>query len=161
LELIRPAVETDVPVMVELSERKRMEYERYQPVFWRKAEDSREKQAPFFRSQLTKPNVIALAHEGLEVVDGFVIGVLVASPPVYDPGGLTCLVDDFVVANKEDWKRIGTALLNEVKRRALEMGAAQAVVFCGHLDEPKRALMASLGFSIATEVFVKPLGREE
>ena len=152
---IRMAVAADVPRMVELSEQKRTEYERYQPVFWRKADGAGEKQVPFFVAQLTKPNAIALVQEELGKINGFVIAVLVESPPVYDPGGLTCLIDDFTVARKADWESIGPPLLEEVRRRALANGAVQMVVFCGHLDEPKRVMLSDLGFSIATEVYVR------
>src|SRR5579864_7242442 len=99
--------------MVELSERKRSEYERYQPVFWRKADRSGEKQVPFFLAQLTKPNAIVLGHEESGEIDGFVIAVLVESPPVYDPGGWTCLIDDFAVARKTEWESAGMPLLEE------------------------------------------------
>ncbi len=37
---IRDAGSADVPRMVELSEKKRTEYEQQQPIFWRKARDS-------------------------------------------------------------------------------------------------------------------------
>jgi hypothetical protein len=49
--------------MVGLSEQKRIEYQRYQPAFWRKAKDSREKQIPFFASLIGSDHVIALLHE--------------------------------------------------------------------------------------------------
>ena len=81
--------------------------------------------------------MIALVHESAGSIDGFVIAALMDAPPVYDPGGLTCLIDDFVVADGRDWQTIGLALLAEANRQARERGAAQTVVVCGHQDQPK------------------------
>jgi hypothetical protein len=83
---IRPAQKADAAIIVALSEQKRIQYESYQPVFWRKAPDSREKQLPFIEHQLTRENVIALVHEQGGVIDGFVIATLAPSPPVYAAG---------------------------------------------------------------------------
>jgi hypothetical protein len=54
---IRKAQQPDVPAMIELAEKKRREYETYQPVFWRVAADAREKQTPYFEQLLLKENV--------------------------------------------------------------------------------------------------------
>ena len=82
---------------------------RTQPGFWRKAADSREKQTPHFERIVGSERVIALVHEQAGTVDGFVIATLVEAPPVYDPGGLTCLIDDFVVADPQEWETSGSA----------------------------------------------------
>ena len=42
---------------------------------------------------------------------GWPSGVLVPPPPVDDPGGLTCLVDDFMVESPDLWPTVGAALL--------------------------------------------------
>ncbi len=76
--------------------------------------------------------MVALVHEEGQAIDGFIIGTLVEAPPVYDPGGLTCIVDDFMVARPEDWPTTGAALLGEVSSRAQARGAVQTVVVCGH-----------------------------
>jgi len=34
---------------------------------------------------------------------GFLIATLNLAPPVYDPGGLTCDIDDFVVTPAPKW----------------------------------------------------------
>lgn len=143
--------------MVGLSEQKRTEYAAYQPVFWRKAANSEEAQTPFFRRLLAQENILALvALDGATVV-GFVIAAIVPAPPVYDPGGLTCLIDDFCVAQPEQWPALGRALLAAVTGEAAARGAAQAVVVCGHLDEPKRALLRDTGLSIASEWYVSSI----
>lgn len=152
---IRRAQATDVPSMVELSEQKRTQYQSYQPVFWSKATDSRQKQTPFFENMIARDNVIALVHEHGGSINGFVIAALVPSPPVYT-AGITCAIDDYCVADG-DWQDIGRALLDAVTIQAKERGAAQVVVVCGHLDEPKRDLLNLLGHTIASEWWVKPL----
>ena len=45
---IRGAIQTDIPFMVAIAEVKRVEYEGYSPVFWRKAPDSSPKQERYF-----------------------------------------------------------------------------------------------------------------
>jgi GNAT superfamily N-acetyltransferase len=156
-EGVRRATASDVPRMIDLSDRKRTEYESYQPVFWHPADDARMKQKPFFQYLLGQGNVIALVHDYAGTLDGFVIASLVPAPPVYNPGGTTCFIDDFTVAKSEQWEAIGRALLREAIRIAKERGAAQAVVVCGHLDEPKRAFLRSEGLDIASEWHVKPI----
>jgi hypothetical protein len=154
---IRKAVPADVPRIVELAEQKRVEYQEYQSTFWRKASDSREKHLPYIASVIERENVIALVHESDSEIDGFVIAAIVPAPPVYDPGGLTCVIDDFTVARAGDWEHIGAALLAEASRLSKERGAVQTVVVCGHLDEPKRQMLASAGYAIASEWYVRRL----
>lgn len=154
---IRGAEGRDVPAMVELSEQKRLEYQGYEPRFWRKAADSREKQTPYFERLLTGERAIALVHERDGTIDGFIIGTLMEAPPVYDPGGLTCLVDDFVV-DPAEWTTVGVALLAEVERVARERGAVQTVVVCGHRDAAKRSMLGGARFSLASEWYTRGIG---
>lgn len=153
---IRPAGREDVPAMVALSERKRAEAETHQPVFWRKAADSAVRQAAFFAALLKRPNVIALVAEGSPLA-GFVVATLAPAPPVYDPGGLTCLIDDFCVEPPSRWGEVGEALLRAVGARARERGAVQAVVVCGLHQSLKRELLSRLRLSVASEWYVGPL----
>lgn len=156
--MIQPAQESHIPAMVALSEQKRAEYAAYQPVFWRKAADSAAVQTPYFRRLLTQENVLALVALQDAAVVGFVIASLVPAPPVYDPGGLTCLIDDFCVAHPDLWQTVGRDLILAVTQQAATRGAVQAVVVCGHLDEPKRTLLRGMGMSIASEWYVTPIG---
>lgn len=157
MRLVRKAVPADLPAMVALSAAKRAQYEAYQPVFWRRAPNADEQQTGFFAHQLGRENVIALVSEEDGQVVGFVIAALVSSPPVYAPGGLTCLVDDFCVAGPDRWSDIGEELLTEVRQSARERGAAQLLVVCGHLDDPKRTLLGDGGLRIASEWWVRPI----
>jgi hypothetical protein len=148
---LRPAHAADVARMVELSEQKRQEYQTYQPIFWRKAASSRAVQTPYFAELLTRPHIIALVHETNGLIDGFVIAAVIGAPPVYDPGGLTCMIDDFCVAMPDQWASVGKALLAEVGQLAQGRGACQFVVVCGHLDQPKRTMLAAAGLTISSE----------
>lgn len=156
-DTIRKASIADVPAMVDLSEQKRIEYESYQPVFWRKAANSREKHLPWIERLVTRDDVIALVHEQDGEVDGFIIADFVPAPPVYDVSGPTCRVDDFTVANHKGWEITGRLLLEQVMREAKRRGAAQIVVVCAHLDQPKRAMLAQVGLSLASEWYTTPL----
>lgn len=154
----RTAQLADVPAIAELAEQKRLEYQRYQPVFWRKAANSRERHIPWIEELVKRDDVITLVHEERDgIIDGFIIADFVPAPPVYDVAGPTCRVDDFTVAESQNWQAIGRELLEEVMRAAQRRGAAQIVVVCAHLDQPKRAMLAAAGFSIASEWYTKPL----
>ena len=100
--------------------------------------------------------LLAWWYERDGVVEGFIIGSLVPAPPVYDPGGLTCSVDDFVVAEKA-WRSVGEKLLGAVAAEARARGAAQMVVVSAQLDTKKRDMLSSLAYTVASEWWVKPL----
>jgi len=154
---IRPATLDDVPSMIVLADIKRTEYERFAPTFWRKAADGAEQQAAYFTSLLQRPEVIALVYEEVDGLVGFVIATITQAPPVYDPGGPVCVIDDFTVATANDWATIGASLLRAIRTRAHARGVTLAVVVCGHLDEPKRAMLQANDFAIASEWYVNPL----
>ena len=149
--MIRDAGLADVPRMIELAALKRAEYAQYQPVFWRQASDAGQKQAPYFAELLQNPQHIVLVDEAQEQLAGFVIAAIVPAPPVYDPGGLTCVVDDFTVAESGHWSTVGRALLDEVICRAKQRGAVQIVVVCARLDVPKRSMLEDAGLPVASE----------
>ena len=155
--IIRSAEIADAAHMVELSEQKRAEYERHKPNFWRKANDSAQKQLPYFEQQIGSEHVIALIHELNGVIDGFVIAMLISAPAVYDPGGLSCFIDDFVVKDPNLWQSVGAALLNDVDCEAKRRGAVQSMVVCGHHDTAKQLMLASTGSTIASEWWVKSI----
>lgn len=155
--MIRKASQSDIEVILDLAEARRRQYETYQPVFWRKAPDSREKQTPFLVQTLQRENIIALVHETAGQVDGFLLAALVPSPPVYNPGGPTCSVDDYYVADPALWPTVGAALLEAAAAEARTRGAAQMVVVVANRDLPKRALLGEQEFRIASEWWTKAL----
>jgi hypothetical protein len=156
---VRRAVADDLTRVLDLAARARAEYAEHQPRFWRPAEDARARQAEFFNSLLPDPNVgFLVAGESLEVA-GFVVARLFPAPPVYDPGGLTCFVDDFVV-DASDWSTVGAELLEAVKIWAGERGAVQLVAVTGQHDRPKREAFGSAGLSVASEWWVGEAGAQ-
>jgi GNAT superfamily N-acetyltransferase len=155
---ISPARPDHVDAMVALSEAKRTQYAAYQPHFWRKAENSAAVQTPYFYELLARDSILALVAQDGEAVVGFVIAAVIPAPAVYDPGGPTCMIDDFCVADPELWATVGRDLLTAATTAARNRGAAQVVVVCGHLDQPKRAALAAAGLTLASEWYTSPLG---
>jgi hypothetical protein len=154
---IRPAGPGDIPGMVELSALKRSAYEKHQPVFWRRAPDADARQGAFFEAQVRNDRVLCMVAEDPEGLQGFLIAAFVPAPPVYDPGGPTCLIDDFCVRTPSLWGTVGSALLARIREAAKGLQAAQLVVMCGHADVEKNRFLAEEGFGTATEIKVKPL----
>lgn len=154
---IRNAQVADVPRMVELSERKRTEYEQQQPIFWRKAQGSASAQSSYFEHLLTLENIIALVYERDGTINGFVIAGLHSAPPVYDPGGLTCDIDDFAVVHPSLWNSVGRALLDRAIAEARARNAVQVVVVTGGHDVHKRETLAAMGLSLASEWWVSEI----
>ena len=104
---IRTAEDRDLEEILNLANAKRLEYETYQPVFWRVAANAIAQQADYIASQIVDEKVIALVATSENKIVGLVIGRLVSAPPVYNPGGLTCSIDDFVVNENDLWETVG------------------------------------------------------
>lgn len=147
--VIRPATLADVAEMVQLSEQKRQEYQTYQPVFWRKALDAQAQQTPFFESLLHNPESIALVAEADEMIMGFVIASV--------RGGQQCSIDDFCVADPTTWSTVGRALLEAARAAAKARGVTNYEVVCGHLDQPKRAMLQAAGLRVDRNWFTHPI----
>jgi len=154
---IRTAEEFDLEEILNLANAKRLEYETHQPVFWRVAPDAIGQQRDYIASQIADEKVITLVATLGDELIGFIIGHLVPSPPVYNPGGLTCSVDDFIVNRSDLWETAGADLLDQVREVAVSKGAVQVVVVCGHLDDPKRQALEKSSLTIASEWWVAPL----
>lgn len=154
---IRAATAADIPRMVAIAEAKRVEYEGYSPVFWRKAPDSSPIQAAFFQRLLTGTDVIALVAETEATLLGFIIGAIATAPPVYNPGGPVCMVDDFAVANPMEWGSVGAPLLTAMEQEAKARGTVLSVVVCAQRDQAKQAMLREAGLAVASEWYVKAL----
>ena len=155
---IRAATEADLPAILELAAAKRDEHATYSPVFWRVAEDAAERQTVFFRNQrIQNPQALTLVAECDGSIVGFIMAQVHAAPPVYDPGGPVCSVDDFTVATPELWHTTGEELLHEAKRWAQERGAVLIIVVTAQRDTAKRTMLAATGATVASEWWVQPL----
>ena len=149
--LVRKALEQDIDSMVSLSYEKRREYEKAQPQFWKYAEGAEKIQASWFKELLTNDQYIMLVTDD---ISAFLIGRIIPAPEVYDPGGLTLMIDDFCVKTPDLWKNHGRELIEQAKKLGKPKGVSQILVVCGHLDMPKREFLNSINLSIASEWYV-------
>lgn len=154
---IRDATHDDVPQMVSLSDLKRTQYEKYSPIFWRKSLQAEAAQTPYFHELVDDAEMIVLVHERESVVDGFIMGRIMKAPAVYDPGGVVCMVDDYMVADPGGWASVGEQLRQALADHAQRRGAVLCVFVCGHLDEPKRKMLCQAGGHISSEWYVIPM----
>ncbi len=165
---VRHAQSFDVPRMEALLEHRRLQYEEYRPGFWRKTWDAQAHSRPSLELMLHGgTRTVALVHDRGGAISGFIIGTLEPTSPTIDAsdpvspsgdaGGLTCLVDDFVVTPPELWNTVGLELINAMTRQARARGAARIVVVCDHLDRLKRTMLALYGYSATSEWYVKPI----
>lgn len=154
------ATTSDVAAMASLAAARRLDYAKAQPTFWKIADDALERHTGFLTALVESADVVVLVARQRERVVGFAVGSLVASPPVYDPGGLTGLVDDFVLDESANWLEVGRALFVEVRRQLAARGAVQIVVVCGHHDAAKLEALTEFGLSRASEWLVAPIDDE-
>lgn len=132
---------------------RRLQYSTYQPVFWAPALNAEAVHKPYLAALVADEDVISLVSESSGALTGFVIASLGDAPAVYDPGGRTCMVDDFVVEAGR-WSSTGAQLLKAAIELAAHRGAIQAVVVTGHLDHEKRDALRACGLSVASEWWV-------
>ncbi|MDO8288870.1 MAG: N-acetyltransferase [Parvibaculum sp.] len=148
--MIRDAIADDVPAMVALIEKERLRLETWQPQFWRKADDSAEKSSGWFSYLASNADIITLVSEDGGAVNGFLIAMLQDAPPVYNPGGKTCLIDDFVVSDDGLWETSGLALFETARATAKTKGATQYVVVCPNELAAKKNMLSKAGATIAS-----------
>lgn len=154
---VRRAIVSDVDAAVGLAERKYRQYQKFQPIFWRKSAHSAKSTKAFFGELLdAEDTVFLVATEGSQVL-GFLIARKFGVLPVYSPGGDTWLIDDFCVAEMHHWLGIGEALLSHATTLIHEAGAAQIVVVCGERDLAKAEMLRRSDLTIASSWWTKPL----
>ncbi len=177
---IRPATLSDINAMVALSITKRLAYEKAQPQFWKYAGESGDNaQKAWFKELLTHKDYILMVatrhgersvaiqknskdwiasplarNDDEDSVLGFIIGKLMPAPEVYNPNGLTLMIDDFCVKSENLWESVGAQLAEAIKKEGKAKGAAQILVVCGAHDNPKRKFLQNQNLSIASEWFV-------
>lgn len=152
---IRKSIIQDIESIILLSYHKRRFYEKAQPQFWKYAGPEAEiTQTKWFEQLLLNEAYIMLTALSDDKVVGFIIGRLISAPEVYNPGGLTLMIDDFCVEQEKDWIFIGTKLVDEIKLLAKTKGAAQILIVCGAHDKSKRCFLKNIGLNIASEWYV-------
>jgi ribosomal protein S18 acetylase RimI-like enzyme len=154
---IRKSTASDLEAVVVLVERNRRQYQKYQPTFWRKAANSAETTQSYFTKLLSEPETFFLvATEGSQL-QGFLIARKLPTPPVFEPGGETYLVDDFCVLEAHHWLTVGEALLSHASTLIHEAGAAQIVVVGADRDLAKTEMLRRSDLTIASNWWTKPL----
>ena len=133
----------DAPWAAALMERRRREYERYSPVFWRPAVGAAGLHARFLRRQIESDQTIALrTSHGFAIcqrrpADGF--------------------VDDFAVEPPGRWEADGAELLLALARRLTAEGVHVLRVVTAQADAPKTALLRRLSLVVAEQWWVREL----
>jgi len=156
---VRDAKPDDVPHIVDLAAVKRDHYQQYSPVFWRPATGARKAHRSFLEKLVASTESICLVHDANGVLNGFIIGTVISAPPVYNPGGKVCMIDDFVVSDPSLWSTVGVALRDETERRAAMAGAVLSVTVCGQRDEAKRQVLLESGSHVASEWHIRAIKR--
>ncbi len=164
--VVRTSEFSDIDAMVSLSKAKRKLYEKAQAVFWRYAGEEGDKaQEKWFKELLEDKNHVIFTasacakasvdkESDTQKILGFIIGKLMSAPEVYNPGGLTLMIDDFCVKSENLWQSVGHKLIEKIKAAAKAKGAIQILVVCGAYDNPKRKFLSQQNLSIASEWFV-------
>lgn len=155
--MIWDATADDVDAIATLAQQVREQYAGYQPTFWRVAPNALDLHRAFVSHLVADGEVLSLVATGEDhELLGYAFATVGAAPPVYDPGGLTGMVDDFAVADDDLWSTVGVELGGAVRRRLADRGAVQIVVVCGVEHEAKRQALGSMGLAVASEWWVGP-----
>ncbi|MFM2200158.1 MAG: hypothetical protein RL769_211 [Pseudomonadota bacterium] len=142
---------SDISWMVDLSEIKRSNYQKYQPNFFKKNPNSLLIQSKYFEELLSDKNIIALV---LSDKSGFIMGRIITPPSVYD-AGLTLMIDDFCVSdinhnNSNPWFDQGQILLDEIIKIAKSREVKQILVVSGNHDKNKTEFLKKNNLTIAS-----------
>jgi hypothetical protein len=134
----------DAAWAAELMERRRQEYARYSPVFWRPAAGVTDLHRRFLARVIAHERVIALRSP-----HAFVI---------CQRRGAEGVVDDFAVQPPGTWADDGAVLLRALAERLAQAGGASALrVVTANADRPKVAMLEALSLTLAEQWWVRPL----
>ncbi len=149
---IREATVQDIYAMVALSDIKRCEYAVAQPQFWKRADNANQMQMEWFEELFTHENCFLYVAEEDSKIIGFAIGRVVAAPEVYNPGGMTMMIDDFCVNDPSLWSSVGKYLVDALRNASEDV--KQLLIVCGAHDQDKRKFLKEIGLSVASEWYV-------
>ena len=153
--MIRVAEETDAPEMASLSDSFRDLLQSYSPVFWRKKEGIIPTHITYMKGLINSPNQITLIYEKDGQIAGFLTGLITQAPPVYDPGGPVCLVDDFVVRHTDEWSTVGKELIQACENSARFRNAVVIIVVSPLKCDEQREMLRDHGIEPVSEWRVK------
>jgi hypothetical protein len=139
-----------------MSKAKRLDYEKAQPKFWSYAGPKAEiEQAKWFAELIKRDDHIALtATDNSKKIIGFIIGRLIPASEVYNPGGMTLMIDDFCVESEDLWETVGKKLIEVIKADLKAVEATQILIVCGSHDKAKKQLLKNMELSVASEWYV-------
>jgi GNAT superfamily N-acetyltransferase len=145
-----------------LADAKRGEYERYSPVFWRPAKNALERHESWLAKCLDDDTYTSFAARSGSTLVGIAMAAHSVFPPPFrgDPES-SWLVDDFFVRSGDDWSGVGVELVEAVEGAARDLGAVRIVVLSARRDEPKRAMLSSLGYERGASWWVHPVEAHE
>jgi predicted acetyltransferase/RimJ/RimL family protein N-acetyltransferase len=154
--VVRPSKLSDIEAIVSLSKTKRLAYEKAQPQFWRYAGEAGDNsQRQWFEELLDDENYLMFTAESdTKDILGFIIGKFIPATEVYNPGGLTLMIDDFCVTSENLWQSIGAGLIEALNAPAKAKGATQILVVCGAHDHLKHKFLGEQNLSVTSEWFV-------
>lgn len=151
---IRDAIESDLDAIVALSSGFRDKLQALEPTFWKRHSDADSGQRAWFAILLGDENHhLAVSQNQSATIDGFVIARAGGAPPVYDPGGATCMVDDFVW----ETQAVAQALIEEVRRWATTKACTQLVVVTPAADAERKATVEDMGLHPTSEWWSGPI----
>jgi ribosomal protein S18 acetylase RimI-like enzyme len=154
--VVRKAIEADLDVVAAMAEARRVRYEAFEPVFWKRRAGGEAMSRAFFAHLLTKPETLFLIAEWSGTATGFLIASPVATPPVFDAGP-TALIDDFCVDDPAMWPVVGQSLLRMARAELKARGIRQIVVVSGFKDAEKMAFLESEKLSLASTWWTAPV----
>ncbi len=82
----------------------------------------------------------------LDELGGYVVGSASAEPPIFDPGGPTCVIDQVVGPDR-------ASLIRQAAIQAKRRGDAQLVVVAAELDRELAALLLELDFKAEVHLY--------
>jgi hypothetical protein len=127
----------------QLMDRRRQQYATYSPVFWRPRPGAVNRHARYLRSVAQRHQAVALRSP-----HGFIVAILQEG---------RCFVDDFAVQPDWRWPTEGAELLLSTWSRARSSAPRGLRVVSARRDRPKRAMLTSLGLTVAEGWRVKAL----
>mgnify|MGYP001799395727 CR=1 FL=1 len=147
--IVRKARSEDINQIVELLETRRSELETWAPKFWKKSPKSAAISSAFFKTLLEDPNVTVLVAQDEAAIVGCLQYRPTFVPPVYEPGGTTWMVDDFVVS-ANDWDGVGKAMLSELEARTIDETDGQLIFPVPKKDDAASGFFETAGLMPTT-----------
>ena len=144
---------SDIDWMVMLSYKKRLSYQKAQPIFWKMANNSNQIQHQYFNELLNDHRIYALKTNDHQA---FLIAKIIDPPEVYD-AGKTLMIDDFCVSKPSLWMTHGKLLIDEVVKQSKQQDVKQILVVSGNHDRAKNKFLSSLNLNVMSRWYSKKL----